>query len=130
MRKRIRLGATLSILALAMATVAAVAPNKSAVVRFVKPIVIAGAIVEGTVIFEHDDARMARGEPCTTVFEADPVTHAKRRVAVEFMCVPVERAVAKTFQATCKRLFTAAPERLVEYQFAGEAEGHGVPLYR
>jgi hypothetical protein len=130
MQKIIRFGAVLSVLALTTATVAGVVMKKSAVVRFMKPIVIAGAIVEGTVIVEHDDARMARGEPCTTVFEADPVTHAKRRVAVEFMCVPVERAVAKTFQATCKRLFTAAPERLVEYQFAGETEGHGVPLYR
>ena len=38
-----------------------------AVVYLQEPTLIGSTIVQGPVLFTHDDARMARGEPCTTV---------------------------------------------------------------
>jgi hypothetical protein len=52
-------------------------------------------------VFEHDDARMTRGEPCTTVYHFDPATKARGDVIVEFMCLPRERPVASKFEAIC-----------------------------
>jgi hypothetical protein len=49
--------------------------RKSAVVTFGTTTIIAGAAALGTVLFEHDDARMARGEPCTTVYNFDQTTN-------------------------------------------------------
>jgi hypothetical protein len=82
----------------------------------------------GPVVFEHDDARMARGEPCTTVYTYDRKTKRPGNVIVEFMCLPQERPLTANFAATCTRESPAGPERLAEYQFAGDREGHGVPF--
>jgi hypothetical protein len=122
---------TLLIGALGIATLAAVAPTrKMAVVRFMRPTVIAGAAVLGAVVFEHDDGRMARGEPCTTVYRYNPKLKAPGEVIVEFMCTPHERPITEEFSATCDRRALAGPDRLVEYQFAGDSEGHGVPYWK
>jgi hypothetical protein len=104
----------------------AVPVRKAAVVRFMKPTIIAGAAVMGPVVFEHDDARMARGEACTKVYRYDAKNETAGALLVEFMCAPKERELAKDFSATCVKA-PAGPDRLVEYQFAGETEGHGVP---
>ena len=113
----------------ALALLAAAKPaKKSAVVTFTNQTLIAGGVALGTVIFEHDDDRMSRGEPCTTVYQADPVTKERGRVIVEFMCSPRERPVAAKFEAICARASIGGPDMLVEYQFAGDREGHGVPL--
>jgi hypothetical protein len=113
----------------AVAVLAAAKPTKkSAVVTLATPTLVAGAVAYGTVVFEHDDDRMARGEPCTTVYEANPTTKERGRVIVEFMCSPRERPVASKFEAICARASIGGPDLLVEYQFAGDREGHGVPL--
>ena len=77
-------------------------------------------------MFEHDDARMARGEPCTRVLRFVP-GHGPAEELVAFHCKP------RWGQAPGK--FTAATDRkpdglrvLTEYQFAGDEEAHGVPL--
>jgi hypothetical protein len=120
---------TLLIAVAAVFLLAAAKPaKKSAVVALANPTSIAGAIAYGTVIFEHDDERMARGEPCTTVYEADATTKERGRVIVEFMCSPRERPVASKFEAICARASIGGSDLLVEYQFAGDREGHGVPL--
>jgi hypothetical protein len=126
---RLLIGTTLSFAALAMVTVAGIEPaRQTALVRFMKPTIIAGTAVLGQVLFEHDDERMTRGEPCTTVYAYDGHTQWRRNVLVDFMCVPQERDLATKFAATCTRSTPFGPERLVEYQFAGDWEGHGVPL--
>ena len=114
---------------LAVSMLAAVRPaKKSAVVTFTTTTIIAGAAALGTVVFEHDDARMARGEPCTTVYDFHPATNTRGNVIVEFMCLPRERPVASKFEAICSRASIGGPDKLVEYQFAGDREGHGVPM--
>jgi hypothetical protein len=80
----------------------------------------------GPVVFEHDDAKMARGEPCTTVYQYDAKQQARGKVIVEFMCAPKIREVTKEFEARCIKA-PAGPNRLVEYQFKGDTEAHGVP---
>jgi hypothetical protein len=120
---------TLLIAIAAVAVLAAARPTKkSATVTLARQTLVAGAVAYGTVVFEHDDERMARGEPCTTVYEADPATKERGRVIVEFMCSPRERPVASKFEAICARASIDGPDLLVEYQFAGDREGHGVPL--
>jgi hypothetical protein len=129
MRVRLLMGTVLSIVALMMVTFVGAAPTqKTAVVRFLNPTIIAGTAVLGPVVFEHDDAKMARGEPCTTVYALDRRTNRQGNVIVEFMCLPHARPVASQFEATVSRTSPAGPQRLMEYQFAGEREGHGVPF--
>ena len=118
-----------SLLFFALGVVTLAAPSqKIALVRFMQPTIIAGAAVVGPVIFEHDDDKMARGEPCTTVYYVNRDTGLKGKRIVSFMCVPHERPVAAKFAATLSRTSLSGPERLLEYQFAGEREGHGVPI--
>jgi hypothetical protein len=126
MRMKVFVGALLFVAIFAVSVLGAAPARQAAVVRFLKPTIIAGAAVMGAVVFEHDDARMARGEPCTTVYRYDAKTQARGDKLVEFMCTPKERPAAKEFTATCQKA-PAGPERLVEYQFAGDLEGHGVP---
>ena len=114
----------------AISLVAAVAGKAKvgATETFAKPTLIAGGVATGTVVFEHDDDRMAKGEPCTTVFAVDPATQERGRVIVEFMCTPRERPVASKFEAICARASIDGSDLLVEYQFAGDREAHGVPV--
>jgi len=126
MRTKIVVGALLFVAVLAVTALGAVPTRRASVVRFMKPTIIAGAAVLGQVVFEHDDARMARGEPCTTVYRYDVKQKARGDVIVEFMCTPKDRPLAKDFQATFIKA-PLGPDRLVEYQLPGEAEGHGVP---
>lgn len=125
MRSRLFIGAALVMGFLAASTLDAVPTQRAATVRFLKPTLIAGAFVMGTVVIEHDDAKMARGEPCTTVYRyksaaeyGDPI--------VSFMCMPEDRPLADRFEATLVQTVNW-PDRLVEFQLPGESEGHGVP---
>jgi hypothetical protein len=128
MRKIFLIG-TLSVVAVAILAVTALgaAPTrKAALVRFMKPTIIAGAAVLGPVVFEHDDERMANGGACTRVFQYDVKTQGLGNLLVEFHCTPKEREVVKEFEAKCIKA-PLGPDRLVEYQFKGETEGHAVP---
>jgi len=128
MRTKLVAGVVLGVAALAVTTLAAVSPVQTAVVRFMRPTIIAGAAVLGTVVFEHDAERMARGEPCTTVYYYDAGARRRGRMLVEFMCIPVARDGSRQFEATISRSDLTGPDRLTEYRFAGELEGHGVPV--
>ena len=99
---------------------------KWAIVNLTETTWIAGAFVSGPVMFEHDDARMARGEPCTRVLRFVPGKGPGEEI-LGFHCKP------RWGQAPDR--FTAATDRkpdglrvLTEYQFAGDEEAHGVPL--
>ena len=128
MRTKYLIGAVLVVGALAASTLGAVPTKRSAAVRFLKPTIVAGAFVLGTVVFEHDDAKMARGEPCTTVYRYKSESEVGEPI-VSFMCIPRERPVATKFEATIRQA-VSWPDRLTEYQIAGEHEGHGIPDQR
>jgi hypothetical protein len=106
----------------------AAAPRRWATVYLAEPTLIGETIVRGPVMFVHDDLRMARGEPCTSVRLFDPESGPLETIA-EFHCIPIARKAAAKFT-----IATRPNDRLgygcvlTEYQFAGDTEGHGVPL--
>jgi hypothetical protein len=94
--------------------------------NFVAPMLVARTLVSGMVLIVHDDVKMAQGEPCTTFYRFDPVEGTKEAL-VSFHCKPrrAEKVDATTFITEPADL---GVKRLVEYQIAGDAEAHGVPL--
>lgn len=125
MRMKVFVGAAVVMGFLAASTLDAVPTRRAAAVRFLRPTVIAGSFVLGTVVIEHDDAKMARGEPCTTVYRYKSDNELGEPI-VSFMCIPQQRPVATKLEVTLVQN-PSWPDRLVEYQIAGEHEGHGVP---
>jgi hypothetical protein len=105
-----------------------IAPRRQwAVVYLAEPTLIGSTIVQGPVLFTHDDAKMARGEPCTTVRLVEPAVGLAEEIAA-FRCVPVRRNVVHTFTLrTRPNTEMGLGCVLLEYQFAGDSEGHGVP---
>jgi hypothetical protein len=132
MRSKMFVGALWILAVLAVGTVATSgdpAPaRQSAIVYVAQPTLIGSTIVEGPVLFTHDDARMRRGEPCTTVYLFEPGRGPAEAIA-SFHCIPARRPIVSYFT-----MRTRPNEQmgygcvLTEYQFAGDAEGHGVPL--
>jgi hypothetical protein len=114
---------------LAASTVGATPSRQSIVVNFVRPTVVSGTIVQGQVVIVHDDELMAKGEPCTAVYRFDASRHMQEKI-VSFMCKPTHRDMVQKFTVTCSRAPLTGPDVLVEYQFAGDKEAHGVPSYR
>ena len=96
------------------------------IANFAAPVLVARALVSGTVLIVHDDVKMAQGEPCTTFYRFDPVD-GTREALVSFHCKPrrAERVEATTFTMEPTDL---GVKRLVEYQISGDTEAHGVPL--
>jgi len=132
MRSRIIVGAVVVAAALTAGTAASsgdgVAPARQWAVTYLhQPTLIGNTIVEGPVLFEHDVDKMARGEPCTTIRLFDPET-GPADVLVTFHCIPKARKVVPKFTVTTRPNFALGFGCiLTEYQFAGDAEGHGVP---
>jgi hypothetical protein len=92
-----------------------------------EPTLIVSTIIQGPVIFTHDDDKMAKGEPCTTVYLWEPGKGRGEEVA-SFYCIPTARKAAPTFTLrTEPNLELGFGCILTEYQFAGDTEGHGVP---
>lgn len=130
MNRRLLLGVLLFVALFSAGTIASrgvnVAPQKQwAIVNFVNPVRVADQILMGPHLFVHDDAKMAAGEACTSVYRFDPKGGPKEKV-LEFHCRPVQRDVC------AKSTFTIVPQtvdmpRVTEYQFAGDSEGHGIP---
>lgn len=112
-------------IALAGSRTAAEPAIKWAIVNLTGTTVIAGAFVSGPVVFVHDDAKMARGGPCTSVHEFDANKGLGKEV-VAFHCKPRwTKAPARFTQATATR--PDGPRVMTEYQFAGDEEAHGIP---
>lgn len=131
MKSRIIVGSLLLFGVLGVSTVASrganVAASRSwALVNFANRVSVQDRVIMGPVMIVHDDEKMARGEPCTTFYRFDPARGPREELA-SFHCIPVQRAVAES------TTFTLAPgpdttcKRLVEYQIAGQSEGHRVP---
>ena len=132
MRSRILTGALLVVGVLAVGTMVTSGDGgspirQSAIVYLSEPTLIGSTIVEGPVVFTHDKTKMARGEPCTTVYLLEPPKGRAEEIA-SFHCIPTPRKVVHRFTTTT-RPNTALGFGcvLTEFQFAGDAEGHGVP---
>jgi hypothetical protein len=113
----------------AVTTRAGAAPKRlSAVIYLTEPTLVGSTIVQGPVLFVHDEERMARGEPCTTIRLFEP-GNGPTESLVSFHCIPTRRPIARAFTIRT-RPNTADGYGCVlkEFQFAGESEGHGVPL--
>lgn len=94
-------------------------------VNFVDTVMVNRKLVSGPVLIVHDDARMARGEPCTTFYRFDPAEGPKEEL-VSFHCTPRRaRPVDRTTLTTVPG--DLGIKRLIEYQIGGDAEAHGVP---
>lgn len=98
---------------------------KWAAVNLIDTVSIAGKFVSGPVVFVHDDERMARGEPCTSVhrFEKD---RGVGEELVAFHCTPRWGKAPGQFTQATVRTPDGLPV-LTEYQFAGDEEAHQVP---
>ena len=124
MRSRIFVG-SLFFVGLIVATTSATPSVKWAAINLKDTTMIAGVFVSGPVVFVHDDARMARGEPCTSVHRYDPGKGPGEEI-VAFHCKPRwGKAPARFTAATDTR--PDGPPVLTEYQFAGDEEAHIVP---
>jgi hypothetical protein len=98
-----------------------------AITYLTEPTLIGATIAQGAVLFVHDEKKMARGEPCTSISLFDPLRGPVEEIA-SFHCIPRPRTVVTTFTVrTRPNDETGLGCVLTEYQFAGEAEGHGVP---
>lgn len=128
MRSRIIVGALIVVAGLALtATHPAANPAvKWAAVNLVDTVSIAGAFVTGPVVFVHDDAKMARGEPCTSVHRYDK-DKGIGKTLVAFHCTPRWGKAPSTFtRGTAHR--PEGPPVMTEYQFAGDEEAHLIPI--
>jgi hypothetical protein len=128
MRSRLIVGSLVVIGAIGFGAVrASTAPAvKWAAVNLKETVVIAGSFVSGPVVFIHDDERMARGEPCTSVHRFDPATGPGEEL-VAFHCKPRWGQAPKAFTQNTTRK-PDGPPVLTEYQFAGDEESHEVPI--
>ena len=132
MRSRIFVAASLLVSVLAAGAVATrgdrIAPaRQSAIVNLSEPTLIGSTIVQGPVLFTHDETKMARGEPCTTVQLFDPAKGPVEEIA-SFHCISTPRKVVGTFTLTTRpNVALGSGCVLTEFQFAGDAKGHRVP---
>ena len=128
MRSRTRIGLLVAAagLAISVSGTRAAPAVKWAAVNLADTTMIAGAFVSGPVVFVHDDARMARGEPCTTVHRYEPGKGTGEEL-VAFHCTPRwGKAPGKFTKAVTTR--PDGPPVMTEYQFAGDEEAHLVPI--
>jgi len=128
MRSRLIAGSLLGLasLTLLVPRIIAAPAVKWAAVNFPDAVSIAGVFVSGPVVFVHDDARMARGEPCTSVHRYLPNKGVGEEL-VAFHCKPRWGQAPNTFTKSTKRV-PDGPPVLTEYQFAGDEEAHLVPV--
>ena len=132
MRTRILVGGILFVAAIGAGTVVVRAginigsDTQWTVVNFLEPVLVKGQFVMGKVLIVHDNAKMARGEACTTFYRFDPAAGPKEEL-VSFHCNPKKTGAAATTTFTT---VSSEPgcKRLVEYQIAGDAEAHGIPI--
>lgn len=132
MRSRILVGAlVVAALGIGALTTSASSTRQWAIVQLQQPTQIGTAIAVGPVLFVHDDAKMARGEPCTTVYRYEPGKGPQEEI-VSFHCQPRQTAVAETFILTTQSNLQLGLSgcTLKAYQFAGDSEAHGVPIVK
>ncbi|HWO00165.1 MAG TPA: hypothetical protein VNS63_12950 [Blastocatellia bacterium] len=97
-----------------------------AVVSLNEPVRLLGVVLRGRYLFLHHQGMMERGRPCTYVYTLDP--EKEGRLVLSFHCRPVTRERAVEFKLSTKSVPGDLAE-VIEVQFAGTVEGHGVPDY-
>jgi len=101
------------------------ATKDAAVVEFTDKTKLGGEILFGTYYFEHDDSRMARGEPCMYVYKYEQDKAGK--LVVSFHCTPVDRPKARDVIVSLAMSNSPDVFLLTEIQFKGSTKGHLVP---
>ena len=99
-------------------------PNKTqrATIEFTETVKLVDVFLKGEYFIVHDEDKMAKGEDCTSVYDA------KGRLVVSFHCTPVERPKSDRFRVVVARsTITNGPAEIKEIQFAGTTEAHLVP---
>lgn len=99
--------------------------RQSIEVWFMRPTWIGKSIVQGRYVIEHDNDRMARGEPCTHVYGFDD----RETPVATFHCTHLERDRAGKPTVVLVTMPDGF-QKLTEFQFAGEAASHGYPTDR
>jgi len=119
--------ATITAVAMAQSKKAAVPRNESAVVEFPQTVLLNGTFVKGTYLVIHDDARMAKGENCTYIYEY--TDKQQGRLVTSFHCIPVEREKVSEFTVLLAPLAQGPSgiRRVTAIQFAGSTEAHQLP---
>ena len=98
--------------------------RQTAEVWFKRPVLVAGSILLGRYVIEHDNDRQARGEPCTHIYAYDNRT----KPVAAFHCTHLERDRADQNLVVLYTTSDGVTQRLAEFQFAGETAAHGSPI--
>ena len=93
-------------------------------VWFPRATMVNKSILQGRYVIEHDNDRMARGEPCTHIYAYNDRT----KPVVTFHCTHLERGRATQNVVVLHTNVDMA--YMDEFQFAGEMAAHGVPNVR
>lgn len=113
--------------ALAQSVLLPAADVQTSRVVFRDPVKVGDIILMGRYVIEHDNNRMARGDPCTRIYEAAD----RRQPVVAFHCTHLDRPYTDTATVVLRNAPSSYPVKaLTEFQFAGEAAAHGVPTTR
>ena len=100
--------------------------RQTAEVWFQRPVLVGRSILQGRYVIEHDNDRMARGEPCTHIYAYNDRT----TPVVTFHCTHLERDRADQNTVVLTTSGDTNMQKLTEFQFAGETGAHGYPTVR
>ncbi len=98
--------------------------NERAVVEFTQTVLVNGVFLKGDYLVLHDDARMAKGENCTYIYEY--TNKEQGRLITSFHCTPVERERVGDFTILLAPIAQSpgGVRRVIAIQFAGSIEAH------
>ena len=113
------------LLAMAPPSAATAPVRQSTMVWFHQPVMVGRQILQGQYVIEHDNDRMARGEPCTHIYAFNDRT----TPVAAFNCIHLEREASKDGTVVLE-WNGLGMQRLVEFQFAGESAAHGLATVR
>jgi len=105
--------------------VVTVAARQTTDVWFMQPVRVGDKILQGRYVIEHDNDRMARGEPCTHIYAFNN----QQTPVVAFHCTHLERGAVKG-NTVVLQPNAAGFKTLTEFQFNGETAAHGYPTVR
>jgi hypothetical protein len=101
--------------------------HQTAIVTFARPTWVASRMLMGTYVVVHYGKDMEEGVACTRIYQIGSRAQSLEEV-VSFHCIPRNRNVVNAFTVTVDSNGADAADTLLEYQFAADPEGHGVPL--
>jgi hypothetical protein len=100
-------------------------------VWFTQPVLVGKTILQGRYVIEHDNDRMARGEPCTHIYAyKDFAAYDLKTPVAAFHCTHLDRGRANDTIVVLVSTADPSIKRLTEFQFAGESAAHGYPTIR